>query len=379
MPVTFVKNDQFPLISPPAPIPTPDSELFVINKIMCDGREIWMSAPQPDRLSFVIPISSYVYADNIPHNLSVPGFLDMFVERISEPPFPIEQIGPMKYANGGKDWRAATLDFGNRQSRIHFRYYKRKDLGISLRLDMNPRKVGTQGFKQLIKLLEPIFSINKMAEAARITRLDVAVDVVGVRVNEVLATYKKQGTRSLYVGRDGALETIYIHRKRPPFKQKEDKWGPLKAIHPKQPAGKVVLKLYDRVKERGAIGQPPPYSDAPITRIELVKTHFAKFRLGDLYKLTDPFGEVRVGYAPSQMTNAKALWHRYWQMRRSITHEEAAQALGLSKTMSTLFTKAMKVPKADLLAHNANWADWHIGTANCGLDLLIKSGQKPAA
>lgn len=377
MAVTIHKKDQFLLTSPPAPIPTPDKALFVTHKTMCDGREIWISAPQPDRLSIIIPISKYVYADSISKSVSEPDFFTLVVKRITDPPFPTEPIGKSKYVNDGKDWRATTLDFGKRESRIRFSYLKRKDIGLALRLDMNPRKVGKQGFKELINLLGAVFSIKKLREAARVTRVDFAIDVVGIRVDEVLAIYKRQGTRSLYVGSDGALETIYIHHKRPPFKQKYDEFDtPIKATHPKQPAGKVILRIYDRRRERMAIGRPPPFADAPITRIELVKSHFIKFHLFKLPDLADPFGQVSVGYAPSQHTELKALWHKYWQLARSLTPNEASRMLGLSKAVEKQFGKAMKVPVPDLLAHKANWADWKAAIAYCGLDLLIGGGQE---
>ncbi|MCW2363868.1 MULTISPECIES: hypothetical protein [Sphingobium] len=375
MPVNIAGDDVSPLTSPPAPIPIPDKPLFH-EKTLSDGRQIWVSAPQPDRLSFVIPLSKYVYAKHIPKETSVPDFVGLVVEQLTNPKTTnVDLVGKSKYANQGQDWRATTLSMGKRESRVHFSYYKHKTLGISLRVEMNPRKLGPLGFKHLVQLLAPLFDMKGMAEAARVTRLDIAIDVVGVHVSEVIARHKKEGKRSLYMGNDGRLETINIHRKRPAFKQKFDELGePIKAFHPSQPAEKVLVRIYDRMRERTAIGQAPPFGDAPITRIEIVKDRFKKTHLASLAGLPDPLAEVRVGYGPSQTSGSHSRWHRYWHLARSLTPEEAGALLVLPKGLGQRFWKSSQVPTADLSAPETSWEGWHTGLKSTGLSLLLPSG-----
>ena len=325
----------------------------------------------PDRLSIVIPISHYVYPEGTPKTLSEPEFLAGFVEHLLNPPFPSEVIGKPKFVNQGQDWRATTLDFGARESRVHFSYHKHKSTGLSLRLEMNPRKLGETGFKQLRKLLGKSFGLKGLVEAARVTRLDVAVDVVGVHVSEVVARYKKQGKRSYYIGNNGALETVYIHRKTPPFKQKFDDGGAIKALHSRQPAGQAVLRVYDRVAERAALGKPAPFGEAPVTRTEFVKDRFKKFHLANLASMPDPLKEIWAGYAPSQKSGPAALWRRYVAAVRTESPADLQKLFGLSPDIAKKFEKALRVPVPDLLAPKVTWEGWNIGIASTGLNLLL--------
>lgn len=153
MPVKIAEKQLPPLISSPAPIPIPDPSLFT-SKVMPDGRQIWVSAPLPDRLSIVIPLSGFVYEKGIDPKLSVPEFLAGFVDHLLNPKWPVGLAGKAKFAfandpDKDPEWRAASLTFGNRDASIHFSRYKHQKLGLSLRLEMNPRKVGPTGFEQL--------------------------------------------------------------------------------------------------------------------------------------------------------------------------------------------------------------------------------------
>lgn len=369
MAVTINLNGPSPLTSPPAPIPVPDPKLYVVQKTMCDGRMVWISAPQPDRLSFIVPLSSYVYADTISSKLSVSEFLALVVDAITNPSILVTYVGS-KFTLDGQ-WRKTTLGIGGRESRVHFSYHKHKTVGPSIRVELNPRKVGKAGFKELIALLKPAFDMKGLAEAARVTRLDIAVDVVGVRVNEVVGWYKKQGKRSIYLGSDGALETVNIHRKRPPHKVKFDGDVPQKAFHAKQPAGAVVVRIYDRARERMAISQPPPFGEAPVTRIEVVKSRFKMVKLADLAQLPDQLAEVRIGYAASQVDTHKSAWLRFASVARSLEPDRAVQLLALPSGQKKMLKKALKVPAPDLVEPADAWTGWLIGAQSCGLDLLV--------
>jgi len=373
VPVTIHDKAQSPIISPPAPIPIPETPLFTEQKLS-DGRQVWISAPQPDRLIIVIPISHYVYASTITKTVSVPEFLAGFVAHMLNPPFPVEVLGKSKFSYGSnkaEDWRSSNLGFGKRESVIHFALYKHYKLGVSLRLTMNPRKLGPDGFKQLVNLMSPWFDMPAVSSAARVTRLDIAVDIVGVRVGEVIARHNKQGQRVHYMGADGLLETVYINRKQPPFKQKFDLWGPVKAKRSKYPAGKPLLKIYDRERERAKYGKSAPYGDAPVTRIELVKSRFTKTVLADLPQIGDPFSETWAGYAPSQTELPLGTWRRYWTLARTELQSIAKDMLGLNVKVAKAYQKALDVTNPDLVAPKMTWQHWSVGMASTGLDILI--------
>lgn len=378
MPVTIAEKQLQPLISSPAPIPIPNPALFK-PKTMPDGRKLWVSAPMPDRLSIVIPISPYVYAKALDPKLSVPDFMALLGKRLLDPPFPIELAGKPKFAFANQpdkepEWRAVSLTFGKRDSSVHFSRRKDAKLGMTVRLEMNPRKVGPKGFKELASLLAEWFDVSALGQAARLTRLDIAVDVVGVQVSEIVAQQKDQGKHVHYVGKDGLLETIYINRRMMPFKQKYDEYGPVKPKKPKYPAGKPLLKIYDRIRERASVGVAPMYGDAQITRIELVKDRWPKKKLNDLPTLPDVFAGTKVGYAPSQTQIMPALWQRYVILTRLLPPEAAAAALGLTKKVEKLYAKALKVPSPDFVAPEECWKRWATGIEYTGLNILLSLG-----
>jgi len=294
------------------------------------------------------------------------------------PPFPVEVVGQSKYVNKStklEDWRVSLLTFGKRESVVHFSRLKLQNVGLSLRLEMNPRKLGEQGFKQLISLMSPWFDMARVAKAARVTGLDIAVDVVGLWVGEVIARHPKQGQRVQYLGTDGLLETVYINRKPPPYKPKVDQWGALKPKALSHPAGKPLLKIYDRVREREKYGKNPPYGDAPVTRIELVRGNFKKLRLDGLADLKDQLADVRAGDGPSQTNVMPKVWRRFCAMVRTELLPVAADALDLSPKVAKTFEKALKVPVPDLVAPKTTWAAWEVALQSCGLLALVQPGK----
>lgn len=377
MPVKIAEKQLPPLISSPAPIPIPDPSLFT-SKVMPDGRQIWVSAPLPDRLSIVIPLSGFVYEKGIDPKLSVPEFLAGFVDHLLNPKWPVGLAGKAKFAfandpDKDPEWRAASLTFGNRDASIHFSRYKHQKLGLSLRLEMNPRKVGPTGFEQLANLLSGWFNLQSIAEAARVTRLDIALDIVGAHITEVIAFQKAQGKRVHYVGSDGLLETVYVNRKLPAFKQKYDEYGPIKPKKRKYPAGKPLLKLYDRVRERASMGADAPFGDAPVTRVEIVKDRFVKTKLQDLLTLPDPFAGTKVGYVVGQSNKMPAVWRRYASMSALYPPEIAASALDVPSHVAKAYAKALRVPQPNLVAPESNWSSWAKGLQATGLEVLCGS------
>jgi hypothetical protein len=286
VPVTIANPKAISSNKPPAPEPIPSKELFPTHFTLKDGREIWVSVPQPDRLSLVIPISQYVYGKKVSPDVPVPAFMDDLWAYLINPDFPGEVVGKPFINDSGL--RTVALSLGTRTSRVQFQRINHKKHGKScLRIEMNPRKLGPSGFKDLIKVLSSAgkqFDVACLMAAAKVTRYDIAVDVVGAQVAEIIAIHKPEGKRSLYVGNDGVLETVYIHKKKSPPKAIEyDEYGELikKPMHSSKPAGSVALAVYDRLRERKALGWPGgPFGDAPVSRIEVVKASLKNTRLG---------------------------------------------------------------------------------------------------
>jgi hypothetical protein len=375
MPVTIAPADAISSNKPPAPEPIPSKELFPTHMVLEDGREIWVSVPQPDRLSLVIPISKYVYGKNVSPDLPVSALLDDLKALIFSE-FHGKLVGKPKDPPSSL-W-SATIELGGRQSRVTIQRHNHKKYGKEcLRLDLNPRKLKPAGFAELRKLLShggQMFNLGKLLKAAKVTRYDVAIDIVGVQVSEIVAIHKPEGKRSYYVGNDGVLETVYIHKKvKPPKAVEYDDEGISlgKPKRPSKPAGAVALAIYDRLRERKALGLPGPFGEAPISRVEIAKTTLKKTWLSDLADLTDALENVRVGLGISQTDHSSLSWNRFMTVRRVASNDDAASILGLPLKTQKSLEAGLSVPMPNLVAPKLNWSGWIAGLKLTGLASLI--------
>jgi len=227
---------------------------------------------------------------------------------------------------------------------------------------MNPRKVGPAGLKTLIAILsDPCgpFSIKPILQSARVTMLDVAVDIVGLQVSDLVIWSENVGKRQHYVGADEVLETVNLHRK----------------AYKSKPAGNVFLKAYDRRRERLDSGEKPPFGAGNVSRIEVTKRkNSPNNSLADMCDFKDPFGKSRVGFVGDQMPISKD-WLSYHGLRRTLTHAKAAQILGLTAQQEAAFIEAAKVPNNPIVAEGLNWVGWKEGLKKTGLLELIQAAE----
>lgn len=367
----FVSN------KPPLPEPTPPPHLFE-KKTLPSHRDVWISIPQPDRLSFTIPVSEAVYSSGVKPGASPEAVMLALRDFLLSGPLNCDVADSNTWPVG---WKFISLLVGHRESPIRFEYIKVK--GTSLRIECNPRKLGPHGALILLQLLDhpgcPL-DPHKALEAAKITRLDVAVDIVGIEVAEVLAAHKDQAKRSMYVGSDGQLETLFIHRKLPKKKQTYDSHGhPKKLKHSGPPAGTVLIKIYDRRRERLSLLRPAPFGDAPVTRIEIVikglrKKHAFLANIGDL---PDKFALVRAGFVGSQPGIERETLRRFTALRRTLPIDTAFRMLKLQKPPKYLASYPAKLEAAetvivaDLAGPATTWAGWQEGLKQTGLLTLL--------
>lgn len=366
MPVKFSHAKFKPSNKPqPFPKPKPPFELFPTGLTLSDGRLVRISLPVPDRLTLVVNITSDIYGANAPPDCTVEQWVMHTGHYLQAIPHNTHFLSS-QYFEKKKWFKQVTLGMGQRDSGVRFEFSEAtKKQAAQLRLEMNPRKLGKKGFKVLLAILnDPSgpFSCKALLKAARVTRVDIAVDVEGVQTSDIVAMHAIQQQRSLYMGADGLLESFYIHGK------------PTKA----KPAGKVLLSIYDRVRERQKKGKPAPFGPSPVTRIEITKSPKAPHNsLADLAKLTDPFAKIRVGYVMDQGAAPEGWWRQYVSLRRTNTHEQAVELLGLSFSTSSHFAEAIKVPSPVFAHKGHSWKGWPDGMKYTGLNTLICAGQAP--
>ena len=127
-----------------------------------------------------------------------------------------------------------------------------------LRFDLNPARLGSHGLSLFKDELSNIFletpdvAWAALATKATITRLDIAVDLINVDIEDLMFRYKKAGGKSgSYFGVGSKLETRYLN---------VTKSGSKTYVYDRR------QKLLDLQKDGEGAG--PEYGDTPHTRIE---------------------------------------------------------------------------------------------------------------
>jgi hypothetical protein len=338
------------------PKPKPPYEWYPTSITLCDGKLLRISIPMPDRIAMVIDITNAIFGKNAPLNLSVPDWVQHTGKYLTSGQYEAEVAEQKLY---GTWYSVVSLRMGQRDSYVRFQFTKAKAKSpAKLRIEMNPRKLGPEGVDTFLTILKDPngpFNAKTLLQWAHVTRLDIAVDIVGLRPDELVIHHPQERQRQLYVGTNGDLETLYLHKK-------GKKAGP----------GRAVVTVYDRVRERVAKGKLPPFGPAPVTRIEITKRLNApKNSLAHVASMPDPYGPMRVGYFASQFAGSLAWWKQYIEVRRACSHLDAAALLGLSPSTAKAFASAYQVPHPELIAQGLNWHGWKHGLKLTGLQLLI--------
>ena len=345
----------------PFPKPKPPYALFPTTLAMCDGRIVRVSVPVPDRLSMIVDITPEIFGPETPSGVTVAQWVLGAGHYLNAAPQNTQPLA-CQYFENKKWYRHVTLGMGHRDSSVRFEFSEQtKKTPAHLRIEMNPRKMGPKGFKTLLAILNDLngpFAGKAVLKSARVTRIDVAVDLEGVQTDDLIAFHKNEHQRSMYIGADGVLETLYVHGK--PSKTK--------------PAGKVLVGLYDRTKERLKKGKKPPFGPSPVTRVELARMMSAPHNsLANIATMTDPFAPVRVGYLMGQGGKPKQWWREYVGLRRGKNHAATVALLGLSATTADQFACSYLVPAPELVGKGMNWSGWEQGLKETGLALLLSA------
>ncbi len=115
-----------------------------------------------------------------------------------------------------------------------------------MRFDWNPSRFSNAQLKDIKLQLYDLLNINwpvKLISLGRVTRLDIAVDLRGIHIDDLVIHNKWSRAMGLYTGADGRTETIYFG---------------------KQTSSQLCA--YDLVKKAKEKGWPVP--EVPMTRIE---------------------------------------------------------------------------------------------------------------
>jgi hypothetical protein len=203
-----------------------------------------------------------------------------------------------------------------------------------IRLEFNPRKIGSQGLMELHATLMMLLlnGWDYVIEHGRITRIDVGVDIPNVRMDEFLFL-PQQGTTTREWGVDGHLESQYSGKSQGNY-----------------------TAIYSVKKKRIAKGQP--WTGKSVVRVERRLRYPSPKKLSDLAKLENPFAKMVLTTVMPQPPDPKKAWE--WSM-----FEDSVNVRGLAKALALVPENRRKQYRDYLKQHpkpwwnpEAIWAQW---------------------
>lgn len=210
--------------------------------------------------------------------------------------------------------------------RPHFSYKHIEGKAEYLRLEFNPRKLGRKGLSKLHSVLISLVpdGWEFFIENGKITRIDLAVNVVGVRMDEFLFL-PATGLISKHWTKDGFLETITIGL----------------------PQGNQTL-VYAKKKQR--LAKKQPFLGPSTIRVERVLRKPSPGKLLELGVLANPFAHMTLLPTLPQPPSDEKEWQ--WSM-----FKDSVKVRGLVNALKLLPENRRKKYRDHLKTQGVSWWD----------------------
>ena len=196
------------------------------------------------------------------------------------------------------------------------------------RFEFNPWKLGEQGLTEFASNTECLFydGYEFIQEHAKVTRVDVAIDLHGIEVEDVQMTLAHKANSQKY-SFDGETQTIYA--------------GSSKGQQ---------FKAYNK------LSQLKLTSDLPVTRLEYKLT--PQIPLHKLHTLSNPFKNVQIGNPPAKAPIGVEKW--LWRtIRDSIAQRGTTAALnGLPPELRQQVRDTLKKQSVKWWNSDEVWKQW---------------------
>ena len=242
--------------------------------------------------------------------------------------------------NGWDRVQLIALDYTAYRPYFSYKYGKGahgENVALRARLEFNPRKLGPDGLMALHSVLNSMWEggWNYVVNHGRITKIDVAVDVPGARMDDFHCV-PHQGASQTLIGRDGHLQTLYhgkskgnqtaIYSVKAKRKAKKQKWD-----------GSSVVRIERRLRN------PSPY------------------KITDLKDLKNPFAGMAFAMMPGPPPLGLGAGKEWmWSMfQDSVTVRGCAAALALLPTLrKTQYRNHLKKFPKPWWNPDAIWKNW---------------------
>lgn len=203
------------------------------------GYRVSVLKPKIDRLSVTFPVQSINHQDAIRKNLQA------LAKSTQYPELTVWQ--KLKYWGAGKYKRSYGLTVAPGKQ-VLVQCMAGHSNTAFFRFDLNPDHIGPEGvakFRNSIPILsDGHVSYADIANHGRITRIDVAFDLINVDVEDLLVGSKNKGKKLSYFGVGGKIETAYQNTSN-------------------------TVYVYDKRQKQIDDDAEPEYGSAPHTRVEV--------------------------------------------------------------------------------------------------------------
>lgn len=296
------------------------------------GFRVYVLKPSIDRLSFTYPVPTTAQRKKIREWL------------LSQSKKPNSLISHWKKI---KDWGAAAYTYAfavncNAGAKILLQIESTKKQNAFMRVELNPSSVGPVGMSDFQSMFADMsngeITYVDIAESCKVTRFDVAVDLVNVDVEDLLIKTQKPGKTMSYFSFAGKKETNYLN---------VNKKGSNLYVYDRK-------ALLEKLEAEGA-GKPSEYDDAPYTRVErrvkpdrpISELHKCQNPLTDLHLL-----DIEAGTPPEEEHH----WHMF---QDSCRYRGLAGALNrLPDGLRDQYEEAVAKDGDALWQPNKLWKHW---------------------
>jgi hypothetical protein len=270
---------------------------------------------------------------------SLPPWLWDLVE---DDDFPQYMTAPQKITKGGSRYKTNVIYRTKASRDVLIQADPKKTSGKKapafVRLEFNPSKLGPEGMAELADCIKFIFAnhitMHQLFLASRVSRIDVACDLVNVASDELLVSTPASGKSHVYYGETGKHETTYLALKK-------GKSSP--------------QKFYDKAQQLLDADRDQKFGDAAHTRFEkLAAPNIPVTKLVGLKNVFEKF-DVRFPvehHAPGE----PYVWALFLDSCRQCGAMTALDKL--PETLRPSYQKALDATKHVIWKPTKIWSDW---------------------
>ncbi len=300
--------------------------------------------PVPDTISLVVDVPEEKKADLGKLLMILPE--DEFGNFKHQPKH--KQFASKKLTAGYKHAVEFTPPIKGKNPSVLFQFAPTNLKAKYLRLEFSVAQLGATGVAALRAVLDDTFeellSYEQLVANATVTRVDVAVDLIGVPMGLAVYEWPKQAKAHSYQGLGGELETLYSLQ---PSKSGK--------------ATNATHKVYSKTQQLKDAGQSPGFETLWRTRVE-VTTH-PKAKLSHLLDLSNPLQGIAIHLPPidlpasvAQLGDHQDHWRMFVDCAARSGREYALSLL--SDARKEVYRAALKHKSANIWNAKKLWGRW---------------------